>query len=158
MAASNKDAVTQIEDAGKKAGAEAERQRIAGLTAAFPNDPDFVKEATDKGWSVNDAKAAKFDKVAAENAELKTKNEELTKRAEAKDPNVEFAASDKEGGTNNAADPLTVDEQDAQSTKIWNENAQLRANFSGEKGAFQALYRHDKALALEEAKKAKATK
>lgn len=158
MAASNKDAVAQIEDAGKKAGVEAERKRIAALTAAFPNDAEFVKEATDNGWSVNDAKAAKFDKVAAENAELKTKNDELSKKAEAKDPNVEFAASDKEGAKVEGDEPLTVDEQDAQSVKLWNDNPQLRANFSGEKGAFQALYRHDKALALEEVNKAKATK
>lgn len=156
MKASNEHAVMSIEHAGKKAGAEDERKRISDLQAGFPSDPAFVTEATSKGWSVTEAKAAKFDVVTAHNVELQKKNDELTKAAAAKDPTVEFAASDKEHQTSVDSEHLTVDEQDKKSAEIWNANPQLRTNFSGEKGAFQALYRHDPELAQAEATKAKA--
>lgn len=157
MKASNENAVQQIEHAGKKAGAEDERKRISELQAAFPTDPAFVTEATGKGWSVTEAKAARFDAVSAHNAELQTKNDELAKAAAAKDPNVEFATSDKEG-QKASDDGLGVDEKDRKSAELWNASTQLRANFSGEKGAFQALYRHDHEMALAEVEKAKAKK
>lgn len=145
MAASNKDVVAQISHAGKKAGAEAERKRLTDLQAAFPNDAAFVAEATTEGWSVTEAKAAKFDAVSAENKELKTKNAELEKAT--KEPAIEFAPSDSEAkGT--GADEGTVDEKDAKSVEIWNKNAKIRTAFNGNKNAFQAVYRNDPDEAL----------
>jgi hypothetical protein len=159
MKASNEAAVIQIEDAGKKVGVENERARIAGLQAAFPNDAVFVAEATKQGWNVTEAKAAKFDVVTAQNAELTKENEKLAKVAAEKDPNVTFASSDGENGKSASDnDGLSVDEKDVQSAELWNKSAQLRANFSGEKSAFQALYRHQKEMALEEVTKANAKK
>lgn len=146
MKASNEAAVTQIEDAGKKAGAEEERKRVSALTAAFPNEPAFVAECIAKeGFSVTDAKAAKYDVVILENAELKKTNAELTEKT--KQPNVEFAASDSEG-KGASVDEGSVDEKDAKSVAIWNKDEKLRAAYNGSKSLFQATYRNDPATAL----------
>lgn len=152
MKVSNSTAVASIEDASKKAGAEDERNRIAGLQAAFPSDAAFVTEATKAGWSVTEAKAARFDQVAAHNTELQTKNDELSKKLAEQDPNVEFAASDSEANAETVGSD--VDEKDATSTEIWNKNGNLRASFHGGKTAFQALYRNDPEMAQEVADKA----
>lgn len=148
MRASNEAAVQQIEDAGKQAGIVAENERIAAIDAAFKDDPEYAAQCrATKGMTVEQAKAAKFDTLKAANAELTKKNEELTKAAAEKDPSVEFASSDSEGGSASVAEG-TVNEKDAKSVEIWNKNEKLRTAFNGNKGAFQACYRNDPETAL----------
>lgn len=151
MKVSNPDAVLSIEDAGKKAGAEGERKRLADLQAAFPDDPAYVAECQAKeGFTAIEAMAARYQLVHAQNKELKKENEKLAKVAAEKDPTVEFVASDKEGAAAVGDDVgLTVDDKDAKATELWNKNANLRATFHGGKGSFQALYRNDPQMALQ---------
>ena len=147
MKVSNKEAVLSIEDAGKQAGVDAENERCKAIDAAFPDDPTFAAECrAKKGMTVLEAKAAKFDQVQAQNVELTKKNAELTQKAQAANPAVEFAASDSEAGT--SADEGTVNEKDAKSIELWNKNEKLRVAFNGNKSAFQATYRNDPETAL----------
>lgn len=147
MKVSNKDAVLSIEDAGKQAGIDAENERCKAIDEAFADDPTFAAECrAKKGMTVLEAKAAKFDQVKAQNAELTKKNAELTEKAKGANPAVEFASSDGESGA--ASDESTVNEKDAKSVEIWNKNEKLRAAYNGNKSAFQATYRHDPETAL----------
>ncbi len=142
MLASNDKAVKEIQDSGKKAGAEEERTRLAGLTAAFPNDTAFISECMAKeGFSVTDAKAAKYDTLLAENGELQKKVTELTEKA--KDPTVEFAASDKEDkGASKDSSGTSKSALEQEGSDLWNKSAALREEFNGNKAAFDVDWRH----------------
>jgi hypothetical protein len=147
MKSSNEAAVASIEDAGKQAGVDAENERCKAIDAAFPNDPAFAAECrAKKGFTVLEAKAAKFDQVTAANVELAKKNAELTEKAKAANPAIEFASSDSEGGS--SVDEGTVNEKDAKSIEVWNKNEKLRVAYNGNKSAFQATYRNDPETAL----------
>jgi len=61
--------------------ANAERQRMKDLKAAFPNDPAFAMEQFSKGADVKTAKAEYADVLATKNAELTKENAELTTKA-----------------------------------------------------------------------------
>lgn len=151
MRASNEAAVVSIEDAGKKAGAEAERKRLAEFNAAFPNEPAFVAECIAKeGYSVRDARADRYEATLAENIELKQKYAELTEAT--KEPELTFASSDTEKSQAGAT-VSTVDAMDAKSIKIWEKDAALQGRYNGNKAAWQAFYRNDPEGAMQSVSK-----
>lgn len=151
MAASNAGAVQQIEDAGKKVGAEQERTRVAELTKVFGKEPDYLAECIGKeGFTVNDAKAGRYEALVAEVTGLKEENTKL--REAAKEPKIEFAPSDEDktpaAGQAEGNKKSSVDEADKKSVELWNKHAKLREAFNNNKATFQALYRHDPEEAL----------
>ena len=73
-------AVTVDVETVKKQAKEEDARRLAALTAAFPEEPQFVLEQFAAGADVAVAKAAFCDVLKTRNAELKVKNEELAKK------------------------------------------------------------------------------
>ncbi|MCW8129616.1 MAG: hypothetical protein KIS92_04450 [Planctomycetota bacterium] len=69
----------QDAEAAKQEGVKAERQRGADLKAAFPKDQAFALEAIEKGWTVQEAKAAYADKLEATLTEKDKEIETLKK-------------------------------------------------------------------------------
>lgn len=146
MRLSNADAVTSIEANAAEAARIAERQRLSDLSAAFGSDTAFVSECVASGISVTEAKAKKFDAVAAQLAEAKTENErlvtentDLKRRIEA--TKIGFSASDEGGG-----DKPTEATIEARIDAAWNNQASgAQAKFNGDKKAFAALMKHSPA-------------
>jgi len=71
--------VTVDIEAVKKQANENGKVRLSALQAAFPDEPKFAIEQFAAGATVESAKAAFCDVLAARNAELKLKNTELEK-------------------------------------------------------------------------------
>lgn len=73
-------------DAAAKAKADTEQvtnDRIAGLMAAFPNDPAFALSQIQAGHDVTQAKAAYADKLAEKLVLLEKENAEAVEKAQA---------------------------------------------------------------------------
>lgn len=142
MKKSNPEAVQQMEQAAAdKAKEEAKAESAKALDemkAAFPADLEYAIESHKAGLSVNDAKAKRYDEVAAENQTLKTANADLQKKLE--EGNVEFAGESAEGQEAGA----TSDDKELENAaaKIWDKNANnLQKEFGNNKTAFFAYYK-----------------
>lgn len=134
------EAVASIEaQAADKARAD-ERQRLAGLNAAFGDAPEFVAECVSKGLSVEAAKAARFDVVSQQLAEVRTENEKLVNenkdlRARIEKTKVVFVEepSGEQSDGNEASIESRID-------AAWNANGgNCQVRFNGIKTAFAAL-------------------
>lgn len=141
MKKSNPDAVKQMEDAAAaKAKEEAKAESAKALDemkAAFPEDLDFAIESHKAGLSVNDAKAKRYDEVAAKVKTLETENADLKKNSEKLD--VTFGVDNDESGE--AGAKTGDDEWQNEAAKIWNKDDKLQSEFSGNKTAFFAYYK-----------------
>lgn len=137
------EAVAAIEKAASDKAAADERARLTGLSAAFGNDAEFLAKAVSEGMSVNDAKAAKFDAVVAENTALKADvaklteaNADLKKRVESTKVPFGGASDDAEKPEANSLEARI----EARIEAAWNNKASgAQANFAGVKEAFSAL-------------------
>lgn len=139
MKKSNPEAVQKLQDdAAAKAKTES-AAALASMKAAFPDDLEFAIEAHGAGMSVDQAKAKRYDDVAAknktlveENAQLKAKNEEIP---------VQFAGDDSEG-TKASGAPTEAWENEA--AKLWDKNENgLQAEFAHTKTTFLAFYKNN---------------
>jgi len=143
MRLSNADAVTSIEANAAESARVAERARLADLNAAFGSDSAFVSECVASGISVTEAKAKRFDAVAAqltestaENERLVTENTDLKKRIDAL--KIGFSASD-----SGESDPQAEVTIEARIDAAWNNKSSgAQAKFNGNKGAFSALMKN----------------
>ncbi|QDT84584.1 hypothetical protein [Gimesia chilikensis] len=141
MKKSNPEAVKQMEEAAAakaKAEAKAESDKaLDEMKAAFPEDLDFAIESHKAGLSVNDAKAKRYDEVAAKVKTLETENADLKKNSEKLD--VTFGVDNDESGE--AGAKTGDDEWQNEAAKIWNKDDKLQSEFSGNKTAFFAYYK-----------------
>lgn len=132
MSKSNPAAVNEI-----KADAQKEdRQRLADLRAAFPNDLDFALQSHDEGLTVAEAKAKAYDKVSPELKSLREEN--TTLKAQIEGGKVNLTMSD-----DKKTELKSTDEIEAEALKIWEADAALRSEFGGEKSAYLAAFKHD---------------
>lgn len=90
-------------EAARQEALKGERQRIADLKAAFPKDQAFALEAIEKGQSVQEAKAAYADKLAAD-LEAKTKEIETLKKGSGKPSGQALGAQPVEFGAGAGGD------------------------------------------------------
>lgn len=135
------DAAKEISEKASTEAAAAERERLAGLAAAFPDNSDFVAECVEDGSTVEQAKAKRYDTVAEELKTANAKVEELEKKqASGGKPN--FIASDDDEDDGEEEDN-SVDAREAAGTKLWNADAELREEFNGKKSTFLADYRRN---------------
>lgn len=132
MEKSNPEAVAAI----RAAGAAADRQRLADLQAAFPEDAAFALQAFGEGKTVIEAKAARHDQIAPKFKALQEENATLKAAVESGKVNYTYDDSDKakqqgdkQGGT------------DAKADELWAKNSKLQAEFGGEKSAFLADFK-----------------
>lgn len=135
------DAAKEISEKASTKAAAAERERLAGLAAAFPDNSDFVAECVEDGSTVEQAKAKRYDTVAEE---LKTANAEIDKlkKAASNGGKPEFVASDDDDDEIDPEDD-SIDARDAAGTKLWNASEELREEFNGKKSTFLADYRRN---------------
>jgi len=135
------DAAKEISEKAGTEAAAAERERLSGLAAAFPDNADFVAECVNNELTVEQAKAKRYDTVAEELKTANAKVEELeAKQASGGKPN--FLASDEDEDDGDEEDN-SVDAKDAAGTKLWNADAELREEFNGKKSTFLADYRRN---------------
>lgn len=135
------DAAKEISEKAGEEAAAAERERLSGLAAAFPDNSDFVAECVEDGSTVEQAKAKRYDTVAEE---LKTANAEIDKlkKAVSNGGKPSFVASDEDEDDSDDEDD-SVEALEAAGTKLWNADAELREEFNGKKSTFLADYRRN---------------
>jgi len=139
MKKSNPEAVQKLQDdAAAKAKTES-AAALASMKAAFPDDLEFAIEAHAAGMSVDQAKAKRYDDVAAKNKTLAEENAKL--KAESEKIPVQFASDDGEGAQASGA-PAEAWENEA--AKLWDKNENgLQAEFAHTKTTFLAYYKNN---------------
>ena len=139
MKKSNPEAVQKLQDeAAAKAKSESDAA-LASMKAAFPDDLEYAIEAHTKGMSVDQAKANRYDDVAAKFKTLSAENAKL--KADAEKIPVQFAGDDGEGAQASGA-PAEAWENEA--AKLWDKNENgLQAEFAHTKTTFMAYYKNN---------------
>lgn len=144
MQKSNPDAVASLQQSAAQAAVTAERERIAALTETFASDPEFLKTCiNDEHMTVEKAKAAKYDDVAAENQKLVSENARL-KAADSQadsdaddDSNPPFVATDDDDNDAAAGDGEGGDKLAKEAARIWGASSSIRKAFGNDQAAFE---------------------
>lgn len=134
MEKSNPGAVKELQENALRA----DRERLTALNAAFPEDPAFAMQSYTDGLSVEAAKAKRYGVIAPKVAALEAENKDL--KAKVDGNKVTLTLSDK---NETSLEGKTTDDVEAEALKIWEADADLRAEFGGEKSAFLAVFKRD---------------
>lgn len=129
------EADAKVVDAIGQQAVNKDRERLTALQAAFADNPQLALDAFTKGWTVDQAKAAQYESLKAENEALKSRQSEDGNRQ----PTVGYAATpEKESSA-----ATSEDQVETVAMAIWNrkENQDLREEFAGNKSWFLADYK-----------------
>lgn len=140
------DTVAADIEAAEKKGQEAERARFAALAAAFPDQPGFVSAQFAAGASVEQAKGAFADVLAAELKAAKTSAEQMTRDLQEKQRQLDeakravpFSASDA-GKTPPPAEPT---DPESVAKREWAASPELHAEFLNDEARYIAYRTHE---------------
>lgn len=137
MAKSNPDAVKAL----REEGAKADRERLASLQKAFPEDAAFAMKAFGDGLSVEGAKALRHDELAPKLAAAEKENAEL--KAQVAGGKVNFSYDKKEGEGNQNDPAAKTDNVEAQAKKVWDGSTKLQQEFGGEFKTFLSDFKRN---------------